>query len=284
MVLASYEFIIAAFNKEITSTLATISTSPTATLNYDAVIYQEVLLSNVLGTFQLQTDSIDITDASNTDVKYYVDACNNYMGLSGTWNPMLDGVVKTKADSDGGGTWGADGTQDSAGNDLNLKASYDYTRHLAVCLFGTHFGVDLFTNEEEIVSTLESSAAGHIQAVFDAAYSAEELLNDTVDSCGNNITKSIMDQMLHLDKTRFQTIENTSLKQPLPFKAGDKLSFRIVVKADSTQASSTTGASDVRKTDPNEELSDNGGYDPEIYTLKRTDKVYKVCFKLVSSL
>ena len=91
--------------------------------------------------FQYQTDSVDINDVVANDVKFrvvYADAPNAPLGMDiDESTEVVEGAI--------------DGT---AGN---KNITYDYTRYLALKLFNTHLGVDLFNNEEELRDDLNTS-------------------------------------------------------------------------------------------------------------------------------
>jgi hypothetical protein len=257
------EFVLSALNKEITSSLATITGEPADMFEYDAVAEANVNLADVRDTFQFQSDSTDFTDASADDVKYYVESAGNYMGLSSSWNPISSAIVAAA-----GGTWGAAGTTGPSGAALsNMELDHDYVRNLALRLFGTHFGVDLFTNEEQLISALDASGVEYLKAPMDAAAS-----KTNADTSEANLTRVLMRQMIDMDVERFRDLQNVGTKQPLPFVVGDSISFRVCIKADATQASSTTGANVTRAA--GEVLSDYAG-------LNKLDKVYKIKLNVV---
>jgi len=258
------EFVLAALNTEITSSLATISGVPADMFEYDAIAEHNVSVAAVRDTFQFQSDSDDFTDASAADVKYYVESAGNYMGLTAAWNPVSSAVVAAA-----GGTWGAAGTTGPSGSALaNMELDHDYVRNLALRLFGTHFGVDLFTNEEQLITDLDAAGVEYLKAPMDAAAS-----KTNADASEANLCRVLMRQMIDMDVQRFRDLQNVGTKQPLPIVVGDSISFRICIKADATQASSTTGANVTRAA--GEVLSDYAG-------LNKLDKVYKVKLNVVA--
>ena len=262
--MSTSEFVLNALNQDITSALANIVGEPTVTFEYDAVASCDVALADALATFKFQTDSFDLNNSDASDVQYYVKAAGSYMGLGGSWNPMSGTEVEVKVGTSE--TWGRAGTTNQVGAVYaNLHPDGDYQRHLAWVLFGTHFGVDLFTNEAEVVSALDASSAGQIQASFDAAAS---MTNATATDA--NLCRALMLQMIEHNKERFQSLVDSSGEQSLPLIAGDSISFRIIVRAAAAQAA-ITGASNVRLA--GEVLSD--------LTLDRLDKVYKIKLNIV---
>ena len=255
-------FVLSALNQDITSVLATIESMEPEPLSYDATSIKRVKLSDVLATFKFQTDSADLTDLSAADVKYYVHS--THMGLDASWNPMVDSVVAIK---DGADTWGRIASSGSDGVLFtDLSPSADYLRHLAEVLFGTHFGVDLFTNETSIKDFLISSTSGLIQNALNAA--ASMTISDTTDA---NLCRALMMQILANNSQRFQDVSATDLEQSVPIQVNDSISFRVVVRAAETQAD-ITGASNARLV--SEQLSG--------LTLNKLDKVYKIKLLVVA--
>jgi len=257
-------FVLSGLNDTITSIAATIEETSPVTIGCDAIANYNIDLSNIKSTFTFQTDSFDLTDISSSDIQYYVNSSNMNGGLPTGWNPMVDTIVQIKAN---GETWGRAGTTDSDGNVYaNLSPSADYQRHLAYVLFGTHFGVDLFSNETTIMEYLIDAGVDKVQTALNNASQMTNL--DTTDS---NLCRELMKQMFYSNASRFQNVSNTSSPQSLPFIAGDSLSYRIIVQAAAGQAA-LTGASNARL-DPSEIISG--------LNLNRLDKVYKIKFTVV---
>jgi hypothetical protein len=258
------DFVLSGLNENITSIAATIEKTQPQTIVCDAIANYNVSLSKILSTFTFQTDSFDLNDISSADIQYYVNSSDMSGALPTGWNPMVDTTVQIKSS---GETWGRAGTTDSDGNVYaNLSPSADYQRHLAWILFGTHFGVDLFSNETTIMNHLISSSQGNVQTALNNA--SQMTNNNTSDT---NLCRELMKQMFYTNASRFQNVSNTSSIQSLPFTSGDSISYRIIVSADANQAD-VTGVSNIRVS-------------PEILTglpdLKRLDKVYKIKFAIV---
>ena len=265
----SVDFYLTGLNSQIESALATIESAPHAGFVYDATAECDIAVADVNATFQFQTDSTDFSNAAASDIKYYViPVAGNYMGLGAAWNPVTNTELAAKSGSE---TWGPDGEVNAAGSAYATKPpKQDFVRHLAKVLFGTQFGVDLFQNEEELVAALVADASGVIQGKIDTA-AASVMTN--AESTDANLSRELMFQLLDAYPERFVDISNTGLQQKLPILAGDSISFRLIVVADASQASSTTGASNVRLTSPNEVLAG--------LTLNRLDKVYRIKLNVV---
>lgn len=145
--------------------------------------------------------------------------------------------------------------------ELNTMLTDDFIRYIALKLFGTYHGVDLFVNEEELVNSLNTTIETAMSTNYDTINSLNyidgsnvNLLLDTLPkkvydyrieryvycypryatdsfNTSQNLCRELMLQILELDPSRYQNMENTSLMQPLPFIAGDTINFKIGINA-----------------------------------------------------
>ena len=118
-----------------------------AFVNWNAVAQCNVPLENIRSIFVFQTDHFDINDVAATDVRFYIDS-NNIPQASQIGLPTA--VVGN----------GKVSSLNAAGlpfDNPDLVVGKDYIRHLANRLFNTPFGVDLFTNEVQLVSSVNTA-------------------------------------------------------------------------------------------------------------------------------
>lgn len=145
--------------------------------------------------------------------------------------------------------------------ELNTMLTDDFIRYIALKLFGTYHGVDLFVNEEELVNSLNNTIETAMSTNYDTINSLNyidgsnvNLLLDTLPkkvydyrieryvycypryatdsfNTSQNLCRELMLQILELDPSRYQNMEHTSLMQPLPFIAGDTINFKIGINA-----------------------------------------------------
>lgn len=195
----------------------------------------EISLENIKNIFKFQTDSQDITNNSVTDIKYFVNS-----SLFPRVNP-----ANAYLDPEDSLRW--IGTGDTRGPYAKSKllVCHDFVRYLALRLFNTHQGVDLFNNEEELLASVrlkcEKITLANIINILESLDVSNNLLSNFIDISGvslyyttnndisGNITKTILEQMISIDKKRFKNILNTDLPQPIPFKLGDTIDFKLVV-------------------------------------------------------
>lgn len=211
---------------------------PTIDASAIAVLWMNV--NAVKDTFQYQTDSLDVNDVNASDIKYYV-FDSSFTEL----NPADASVL----DASGGS--GAMATASSNGDlypaDVMLVKD-DFVRYLAKKLFNTTFGVDLFSNEDDLKSNVEtacgSGAAGNTWYDVKSKLAAVGATNNalagpdaqshyysTNGSTGtSNLSRELLLQLIGADVGRFQNVQHTDTPQPIPFVAGDSISFKLTIK------------------------------------------------------
>jgi len=206
-----------------------------------AVAVFEIDVSATQLAFRFQSDASDVNDISAQDIKYYVYKDNFPSLTHSVDNAMLD-----HADSSGAIANGYDA------NKMLLK--HDYIRYLALRLFNTHHGVDLFSNESALIADISTNAAtvvSHIEGILNAVdisgagngmsgSANNRYFND--DASANNICQKVLSHMIKSDPARFSTL--SSAITPLPFIAGDSLNFNVTVKA-ATNQHNLTGVSSI---------------------------------------
>lgn len=202
-----------------------------------AIIFVDI--EDMKSVFQFQTDSSDVNNLAEADIKYYTDTAS-WPAINPV-NAMMN--ISTLSQ-------GAISLINSSGQleDNKLMVAHDFTRYLAQCLFGTHFGVDLFNNETELLQNLrlicDDSAEGHtwydvVSKVTAVSKSGEHtglegeagskyMTNATDDS--TNLCRVLFDQMIGADVARFRDISlGIDLPQPLPFAVDDAISFKLTI-------------------------------------------------------
>ena len=205
-----------------------------------AVIY--VKLSDMASIFKFQTDATDMNDISGSDMKYYVFKKN--------WPQQMKlnfcHAMMNKAESVGAltGSGGA-GTFDS--NKSLIK--HDFLRYIALKLFNTINGVDLFANETELLENLtyqgEVTRIG-VESVLDTISTTSADITMNIDASGNryltdndntieNITRELLTQISHHDPARLNTITDTSGIQSIPFIQNDSLNIKLTITPNQNQ-------------------------------------------------
>lgn len=228
---------------------------------WDAIATCDVKKSLFDKIFVFQSDGVDVTDASDGDFRFYVDP--SYIPVDISLN------IATV-------TGGAVAMVDAFGAILtNQSLSKDYVRHLAYLLFNTAYGADLFTNEDELVTSVGSAlttiwqaCAADLQKISTTSTSppsgttlygtANHKYLKSDSSTSANICREMFRMLLSGAPTRFVPLTdlavNDSQKQYidpsgnnlyyLPLEVGDQIVIRVVLKPSSEQVAFSGDAND----------------------------------------
>ena len=197
---------------------ATLAGADLVVLDADSEMTISVTAGDLSGIFKFQTDSTDLTDASADDIKY---ACN-----SGEWPDLSFGE--------------ADVTGSKIGSVASASTKQDMLRHVANDIFGTHFGVDLISNEEAIQADIvgrDGDLKTAILAALDATGGSTGTPNTRAVSTGN-YAKEVLDKLINEinsndgDDARIRSTEmlanaDGSNFHNFVFKSGDSLTFKV---------------------------------------------------------
>ena len=204
----------------VTSSSATISGVVSQSFSGDATVAVDIPLGNARNIFQFYSDSNDITDASAQDIKYRI--------LYNSENPSANMVFNLDTSAQViSGFMKYEDTNSPFGN-----VTHDYVRNLAWQLFNTHWGSDLFSNEEELRTTLRDN----FSTTFHTSMS--NLNGAVTDATGNSPSKTILNQIIMEQPARLNDISELALGNNwymCPFVAGDFLYFKLTVKAAANQ-------------------------------------------------
>lgn len=215
--------------------------SSTPTVSVDATVTCTGISAAALrNVFYYQTDN-DIATAGTDDVKYYVDY-SAFGGIDASLNASTNGTISL---ADGGFIAGE-------------SIAESFLRHTANGLFGTHLGVDLFTNETSVRAGIEASTlfvaqgiAGHLMNIgrttgelsdLSGVYGDHYYTDDV--SGTHNITRELINQLItdSVSVTRFEDISTNYAYTSqgagfyhVPLVAGDTLSYAVTIFPDPSQ-------------------------------------------------
>ena len=210
--MSNLDFYLPQLNVVVDASSALLSGVDTVAFDGSANVSVSVPLENAMNIFQFYTDSIDINNVMVDDIQYKV----VYTGADPT---RMQFDLDTSALLING-----DIHPDAA----NRNTTYDYVRYLAHRLFNTHLGVDLFSNESELRTTLRDD----FSTAFDSNMTALTTAN------GVSPAKSILLQVINNQPERLSDISTLSLGSAWyksPLQAGDVLYFRLTVNAAANQ-------------------------------------------------
>ena len=207
-------------------------------LDVSCIAVYNVKLSDMQAVFKFQSDSFDVNDVDASDIKYYVYMSNWPAELK--LNPVHAGSLSASPILATGGSVTAE---------KNL-VKHDFVRYLAEQLFNTPHGVDLFSNEESLLSDLVSKGVTARQAI-DASLNAVNQANaahgtspnkySTNDLTGAaNFSRELMRQVANAAPARFAGISNVSTVQSVPLEENDTISFKVSISPAANQHNLTS--------------------------------------------
>ena len=201
-------------------------------LNEDATATLDRRISDKLiqDVFYFRTDS-DITQNS-TEVYYYVDMTN--------WTQIIEKMMNPFNSTVTSGYFGAN-SSDSLGK--------DFLRHIANQVFGSHFAVDLFTNEDSVYADIDSKCAPVSPAILTILNSVniDSPTLSNVDPSNNNykylihksslnLCRELVDQLQAAGPSRLSALNEYEYRNmegyySIPLVEDDTISFKMTLTA-----------------------------------------------------
>jgi len=187
----------------------------------DSAMEISVDAGDLSGVFKFQTDSSDLADASGTDIQYACESAN--------WPNLSFGESSVTGTKVGGAGVGS------------AVVKQDMLRHIANNIFGTHFGVDLLSNEEEIqadINNLDTDLTNAIVAALTAT-GGTTLTPKTRANTTGNYAKEVLDKLIYEINTNGDHAEDARIRSNemladadggfhnFVFKSGDSLTFKV---------------------------------------------------------
>jgi len=122
---------------------------------------------------------------------------------------------------------------------------HDFVRYLAEQLFNTPHGVDLFSNEDALLSDLVSKGAT-ARGAIDASLNAVNQANAAHGPAGHkystnaltgaaNFSRELMRQIANAAPSRFASITNSTAIQSVPLLVDDTISFKVSISPAANQ-------------------------------------------------
>jgi hypothetical protein len=205
-----------------------------ATIDASCVAIFKVQTSDMKAVFKYQADSFDVNDTDASDIKYYV-----YMNA---WPATL------KLNPVHAHTLSASPMLETAGDVVAEKnlVKHDFVRYLAKSLFNTPHGVDLFSNENALLTDLVQKGAvarlaidASLNAVNQAAAalsgSSPHKYSTNADASGGNFSRVLLRQVANSAPARFHGTADISGIHSIPFVDGDSISFKVAIAPASEQ-------------------------------------------------
>jgi hypothetical protein len=251
--LVPINFIIDNFNTEIQLDVCGNLFKSVVTMDASAVADLKVDASLVRLAFQIQTDASDVINTSSADIKYFIDR-NSFWGydISNSFAINASDAQMNHADT-------TVKIMDSTSVPTKNMVCHDFVRFLAMKLFNTPYGVDLFNNEQELLDDIRnksqkvwttidkeltkydvtdrptlSSSSGFGGVNYESQVAHAGIYGPSgwkyyINSDTGNISKKLLDQMAEQNPARLQNIQNTTDIQSLPLISGDTISLKLTV-------------------------------------------------------
>jgi hypothetical protein len=226
-----------AFSLDISGALA--GEAP-ATIDASCVAIFNVKTTDMKAVFKYEADSFDVNDTDASDIKYYV-----YMNA---WPETL------KLNPVHAHTLTATPMLETAGEvvaERNL-VKHDFVRYLAKSLFNTPHGVDLFSNEDALLTDLVQKGAAARLAI-DASLNAVNQATAAVGTAPHkystnatataaNFSRVLLRQVAQAAPARFHGTADISGVHSIPFVDGDSINFKVAIAPAALQHNLTTQA------------------------------------------
>ena len=186
-----------------------------------------VQTTHMKAVFNYEADSFDVNDTDASDIKYYV-----YMNA---WPATL------KLNPVHAHTLSATPMLETAGEIVDEKnlVKHDFVRYLAKSLFNTPHGVDLFSNEDALLTDLVQKGAvsrlaidASLNAVNQATAAngtAPHKYSTNATATAANFSRVLLRQVAQAAASRFHGTADISGVHSIPFVNGDTISFKVAI-------------------------------------------------------
>ncbi len=206
------------------------------TLDVSATAVYEVSLDAMKSIFLFHTDSEDVINAPESDLLFKME--------DATWQ-ALDINVANSLMATAGSYKVGDPIYTSPADNKNFVC-HDFVRYLAQCLFNTHYAVDMFDNELELLNDIRTLCDGtdpaHVWGSICATVTANKgPLEYNADA--TNVCCALFKQMVKAAPDRFSNLPSVLIGEgadatsyySLPFLVDDTIAFKLTVGAAENQ-------------------------------------------------
>ena len=226
-------FTLSGLNQEFTLGLSgEIASAAAPAIDASCVAIYNVKLSDMKNVFKFESDSFDIDNLDANDIKYFV-----YMNA---WPADLS-LNPANAH-----TLSSTPILPLSADVLEKRnfVKHDFVRYLALRLFNTAYGVDLFSNESELLSDLVTkgaNAAGGIVTALKAVDQASAAggsvphkYSTNASTGTSNFSRELLLQLANTQAGRARlvtAVQDASGVMSIPLAVNDTISFKVSVTA-----------------------------------------------------
>ena len=209
-----------------------------ATIDASCVAIFNVKTTDMKAVFKYEADSFDVNDTDASDIKYYV--YMNAWPATLKLNPVHAHTLSTTP------------MLPTAGEVLAEKnlVKHDFVRYLAKSLFNTPHGVDLFSNEDALLTDLVQKGAASRVAIdaslnavnqaTAASGTAPHKYSTNATATAANFSRVLLRQVANSAPARFHGTADISGVHSIPFVDGDSISFKVAIAPAALQHDLTT--------------------------------------------
>jgi hypothetical protein len=241
----TFNFVLDQFTSSLTMLAAQMQAGQTP-VQYDvsATAVFNIDISAAKQIFRFSSNDWDISNnIPRGALHYYIDASKWPTDL--TLNPANAMMDQT-------GQGASSGAIDHNNKDRQeLLVKHDFIRYLALRLFNTPLGADLFSNQSEMLNYLTTSGNTHWQTDISSNLWKYDINSTSVtvdnirfliDSSSNkfcttdnytekdNITRELFQQIVNAQHSRFENVTLDQFNQaPIPFIHGDSISYKFTI-------------------------------------------------------
>lgn len=237
-------FIVPQFETSITAVKAVTSGADPSVLTCDATATVNVTQSQIQSLFSFYSDGSDVDDSVSTDLLYRVNFDSSALLSTQTFGSI---------DLNSNTTVTVNNIINSG--DIPQFVAYDFTRHIADCLFNADgAGTDLFSNEQSLRTSLQSSFVTSFNGVLNNLTSADTTGGKAYTTVNPSAAQIVMLMLMNNRMgNRFDDLDNLRITEGenwyrVPIMVNDTVQFKLIIAAASDQET-LTGASDGTVTD-----------------------------------
>ena len=206
-------------------------------LDASCVAVYQVRLADMKNVFKFESDSFDVDNLPANDVKYYV--YMNAWPADLSLNPANAHTLVNAPILE-------------TSTDIIAKRNFvkhDFVRYLALRLFNTAYGVDLFSNETELLSDLVTKgaiAAGNIigalkavdQATATGGGNTPHKYSTNASTGAGNFSRELLLQLANTQAGRARlhaAVQDASGVLSIPLAVDDTISFKVSISSAANQ-------------------------------------------------
>lgn len=238
------DFILSEFNTEIIMDISGAFDTYTYNIgSYDAMVQININKNDWSACFKITGDSVDINNVDASDIKYYVYNTSNTAGLEASYNNIISTISIGSILLDGNPSTAVVTNIPILSDTIHNELQYDFVRHIALDLFNSLNGVDLFLNETELRRSIEiacDKGANNLLGKISTILSSSQNNGPMINGQSGNLTYTLIRQLFAKQPQRFSGIAgdgydafilSDTIPTELPWVIGDNILYTLTLNA-----------------------------------------------------